>query len=224
MSSATLKTAINLYVAELRPVQQRFTLKLTLLVLAGWLAVLVLATIVLSYAESSQQEQVTELNRQVSQQRAVVTELNEALQQRRGDPKIQQQLDLTRAEIERGQQLLGSLKQQQRQHQTSFAMLLTDLADITHGQLWLQDIVMEQGHLTLRGYATKAAALPAWMADFSGQPTLQNRQFAVFELRTEDKAQGLAFTISSAAATTAETEAAPVTANDLLRLSGGGEQ
>lgn len=224
MNSAALKTSINLYVAELRPVQKRFTLKLTLLVLGGWLAVLVLVALALSYAESSQQQQVTELNRQVTQQRAVVAELNQALQQRRGDPKIQQQLDLTRAEIERGQQLLGSLNQQQRQHQTSFAMLLSDLADIAHGQLWLQGIEMEQGELTLRGYASKAAALPAWMADFAGQPTLQNRQFAVFELRTEENAQGLAFTISSAAAAATESNTTPVTANDLLRLSGGGDQ
>lgn len=223
MNSAALKTTINLYVAELKPVQKRFTLKLTMLVLGGWAAVLVLATIALNFAESSQQQQVDELNQQVTQQRDVVAELNEALQQRRGDPKIQQRLDVTRAEIERTQQLLSTLSQQQRQHQTSFALLLTDLAKITHAQLWLHDIVMEQGHLTLRGYASKAAALPEWMADFSNQPTLQGRQFAVFELRAEDNAQGLAFTISSAAATGDDTNAATA-ANELLRLPDGGER
>jgi len=199
--TAPMKHTINLYTQELRPVQQRFTLALTLKVVLGWLLALVLIGLLLFVLASQQQQQVDTLATAVQSQRNEVTQLTEQLRSRTVDPQLQQRLSQTRADMAQLEQLLATLSTQETQHQTSFATLLSDLADIARDDLWLRHIALDQGNLKLEGFATKAAALPRWMADFNGKATLQNRQFAVFELRDETTQghDGLAFTLSSVA-------------------------
>lgn len=196
-----LKNTVNLYTQELRPVYQRFTLALTVKVIGGWLLLLGLIALALGFVADQYQEQVDILAKTVQSQRTQVTELTEQLRSRTVDPELQQALASTRETTAQLNRLLRTLSAQQTQHQTSFAVLLSDLADIARDDLWLRHIRLDGGDLKLQGYATKAAALPRWMADFNGKTTLQNRQFAVFELRDEpmEENNGLAFTLSSAA-------------------------
>lgn len=184
-----MKTVVNLYVAALQPVQRRFTLGRSVFGLSLMLAVLLLAGLGLQVALQRAQTNLAQVQTELATQREQVQQLTTSLQQRRGDPVLATQLADTQTSITRAERVLTLLDQQSVATSTSYATLLTDIAMIAPGELWLTEIRARDAQLGFAGLTEDAAALPRWMATFDSRPSLRARQFAIFALREND--QGL---------------------------------
>lgn len=197
-SPQTLKTTINLYTADLKPVVQRFTLKLALQITGAWLVVLILIGWLVTTTAQQDIAAVTELRRSVAQQKASVQTLTTELNQRLDDQGLRDRVTGLQADVAARQRLYDALSQDGDGASLNFAQLLDDLATIADESLWLTDIRIRQGKLGLYGQASRAAAIPEWMARFSETETLSNRQFRVFEINHDGEENSpVQFTLSS---------------------------
>lgn len=184
-----MKTVVNLYVTSLKPEHRRFTLARTVLGLALLVGGLVCTggalQVMLARAETS----LGQLQAELASQQAQVQQLSTTLTERRGDPALATRLAKTQAAIASAEQTLTLLQQQSDPRALSYARLLTDIAALAPGDLWLTQIQAHDAQLGFMGLTQNAAALPRWLATFDSRPSLKGQQFEIFALRENE--QGL---------------------------------
>ncbi|CUA87056.1 PilN domain-containing protein [Pseudidiomarina woesei] len=194
-----MKQLANLYVQELHPRKQSLTFTRA----AGVVAAAAVLAVVFSGASrwyAGQQQIATQrTNHELSQVQQRLTAKQNELRAAMNNPQVEQQITAIEAQLAQRQRLLQQMTSVTAASQTSFAQLLTDIAKADLESIWLQRVIAANSQLTLQGKTTDASALPQWLASFSNYPTLQERQFGVFELRDNSQEAALDFTVGSLA-------------------------
>jgi len=194
-----MKQLANLYVPELHPRKQSLTFTRAAGVVAA-AAVLAVVFSGASYWYAGQQQIATQrTNHELSQVQQRLTGKQNELRAAMNNPQVEQEIADIEAQLAQRQRLLQQMTSVTASSQTSFAQLLTDIAKADVESIWLQRVIAANNQLTLQGKTTDASALPQWLASFSNYPTLQERQFGVFELRDNSQEAALDFTVGSLA-------------------------
>lgn len=194
-----MKLLANLYVAELHPRKQSLTFTRAAGVLAAAVVLAVLLTVASRWYAGQQQIETQRTNHELSQVQQRLTAKQNQLRSAMNNPQVEQKITEIEAQLAQRQRLLQQMASVTASSQTSFAQLLTDIAKADVDSIWLHRVIAANNQLTLQGKTTDASALPQWLASFSNYPTLQERQFGVFELRDNNTDAALDFTVGSLA-------------------------
>jgi len=180
-----MKTRINLYVTQLRPVKEQLPLIQSLSIIAG----VFLLTIVtcgglywLNYSESQQQEALRSTLAQeqghLATQAAALSEIND-------NKQLMQQIARVKSQIKNKKRILAALERQAI-NPGGFTDLLLALAQVSDQKVWLTAIKSHQGALTLSGSAKKSQDIPKWVARLNKVPRLQGTTFSALSMERDD--------------------------------------
>ena len=193
-----MKQFANLYLPELQPRHDKWTLAGLTLSSAVLAVVLLMLNFAVSYLAEGEREHARQIGTQVQQQQALLEVQQELLEQRINDPSLLAEIAELEEKLAERQRLQQQMLSMTSAEPVSFAALLTDIARVDSADLWLERIGYSQGRLNLDGLTQRPEVLPRWLASFSDHATLRGRQFSVFELR--DEADGpLHFSVGSSA-------------------------
>ena len=102
--------------------------------------------------------------------------------------------------IRERQQLLGLLQQK---NLVSYARTLNDLAHIPWQNVALQGLTLQGKQMVLRGEASQASAVPAWILGFEQRSSLRGHRFGQLAISQQPEGD-LSFSLYSADITSAE--------------------
>lgn len=219
-----MKLIANLYVNELRPRHERYTLPFAAAICGSLAVVLIIANIVGNWWLAAEQESAQSLQVQIQDQQKLLTVQQELLKQRTNDPTLLAEKDQLEKTIAQRQRLQRQMQIVLQSTDDQVPELLADIAKVDAEAIWLQRISLRDGELTLSGYTQQPAELPLWIERFAKHESLQNRQFGVFDLRVANDS-ALEFTVGTLPA--ASSRAQTVRSEDpqvLPQVAAGGQQ
>lgn len=190
------KTRVNLYSASLLPPKQRLTF--------SRLVVAVVAVVGLSallYGFSWYQvNQLKDQQRQASITKAQQSQLKEQLEtqiaQRMPNNELVAQVELQSQRLELKKLLKDELAQRTALISQGYSPILTDLASVSDGSVWLSRIYFNQQHIEFEGFGQQPYSIPLWIERLKTADTLKGFAFAAMTMdRGED--QPLAFKLTS---------------------------
>lgn len=188
-----MKHRIEFYQAALKPSQEPANLGLLLQVS---LAIILLWGCMFAYSGFTQ-HQLKQQNNDVQAAVSVGEREVAQLQQTLADLNAHQdngERDRLELNIKRRQQLLGTLNQE---NLVSYARVLNDLAQISWQNVALQGLTLQGEQMVLRGEASQASAVPAWILGFEKSDSLRGHRFG--QLAISQQAEGgLSFSLYSA--------------------------
>ncbi|QIR13359.1 fimbrial assembly protein [Shewanella aestuarii] len=196
------KTRVNLFSASLLPPKQRLTF--THLVAA---VVAVVGLSVLLYGFSWYQvNQLKQQHRQASQAKEQQSQLKEQLEiqiaQRMPNSELVAQVELQAQRLELKKLLKDELAHRTALISQGYSPILTDLAAVSDGSVWLSRIYFNQQHIEFEGFGQQPYSIPLWIDRLKTADTLKGFAFAAMTMdRGED--QPLAFKLTSTPALSA---------------------
>lgn len=204
-----MKQFANLYLAELQPNRERLTLNFVAGAVAAVVVLLVVATLATSWVVNGKKTEVSALQSELTQLQKQIKEQQDLLNTALNDPQLLGQIASVEQKVAQQQRLLQQMLQTTAGSQTSFAGVMHDIAAVDLEDLWLSNIIVNDGQLSLRGSSLNPTVLPVWLNSFSAQPNLRGRQFGVFELRVGSEQEVLQFTVGSLGGAASSVEVQP---------------
>jgi Tfp pilus assembly protein PilN len=206
-----MKSRINLYHAEFRPVFEWITGPHLLLSTA--LAVCLGASIYggLYYWQQQTQLLADNLNVSISQQQRNIDEFTIALKNRAGDPLLAAKLNQLQDSRMAQETLLLRVKDMSQLKQKSFSTLFDALSSSDSSSLWLTSFTVNEADLTIRGSLVKPSALTQWITKLSQTEFFKGQEFDDAQLLREN--EQLTFELSSV-----------VTEKSLIAAQGGNDE
>lgn len=172
-----MKTRVNLFTQEFKPKKEKLNL-LHASSIFGVVFVLMLGLIVSAHYD--EQQLISELDKQnnvLEQLESENNELNAQLEQHIENPVLRQQLAGINNKLRYQQDILSVLGQLSAVQNSSFSVLMDDLARLRDDDLRLQTIRLSADTMTLEGIAREHEAIPRWVAQFEQGSSLKNREF-----------------------------------------------
>jgi len=191
-----MKTRINLYIPELRPIRKRLTLFRMMICWGGLLGLLLVSGGALKLVSLQRTQAQLQLQEQLQTIAVQTTALNTQLQARHLDVVLEHELALRKEEIKAKQQLQSHLQQMGTLQNQGFSSWLYDLANARTPEIALQSFEIENDQLRLQGEASSNDAVPAWISHFAQYPTLRNRTFSALQVARQ-KSGALQFSLES---------------------------
>lgn len=191
-----MKLTANLYVSELRPRHERYTLPMAAVICGGLAVVLIAANMIGKGWLASEQATVQDLQADIKSQQELLTVQQDLLKQRTNDPELLAQKEQLEKQIGQRQRLQRQMQIVLQSSDDQVPELLADIAKVDAEAIWLQRITLRDGELTLNGYTQQPAELPLWIERFAKHASLKDRQFGVFDLRVANDS-ALEFTVGT---------------------------
>ncbi|MBY5993140.1 PilN domain-containing protein [Ferrimonas balearica] len=180
-----MKRSVNLYSPALLPDKARLTLPRLLKAVA---AVLVLALALAGQLHRSGDALSAQWDQARAEEQALSAELAQLAQQVRAHqprPELVAAVEQAEARLAAYQRLAQVLDRDALLTQPGFSNLMTDLANSSDNQVWLERFQLAQSSVLLRGQAQRAAAVPAWLDRLGQQPSLQGRSLSQLSIQGE---------------------------------------
>lgn len=199
------KLSINLLQADLIAKQPLWTLKR---VVGLWLVTLLVACIVWWMSDVQHQQSSTQFNELRVQQLALnerQTALEEQIKNSRLDVKLEQQLSSLTLLLNNKKSLFKQLTDSASTQSSGFSMAMTELAQLHHKDISLQQINIHQANMSFSGVARKPEAVPLWLAAFEQSTFLSGKSFNHLYLG-ENENKVMTFVVSSVDITTSQGE------------------
>jgi len=199
------KLAINLLQAELIAKQPLWTLKR---VVAFWLFSFVITLCWWWVSYYQHQQSAVEFKLLNSQQLALKEKqrlLEIQIGKNKVDVKLQQQLNDLTLLLSNKKSLLKQLTDSSSTHSVGFSEAMTELAQLHHKEISLQQIGINKSEMTFSGLAGKPEAVPIWLAAFEQSTFLSGKSFNHFSLG-ENEAKVTTFVVSSTTEKTGQGE------------------
>ncbi|HET8815909.1 MAG TPA: PilN domain-containing protein [Pseudidiomarina sp.] len=201
-----MKSIANLYVSELKPRYERYTLPIAAAICGGLAVALLVANVIGNQWLASEQATAQALQTEITNQQKLLDVQQELLKQRTNDPVLVARQEQLEKQIAQRQRLQRQMQLVLAANDDQVPELLADIAKVDAEAIWLQRITLRDGELTLHGFTQQPAQLPLWIERFARHPSLKDRQFGVFDLRVANES-ALEFTVGTlpAASSTAQT-------------------
>lgn len=194
-----MKQQVNLYTPELRP--RREWLTLNQLVLAGGLALLLMALIsgTQRWSLNQEQQQLIEQRSELEALRLRVEEQEAALQARGIKPGLQESVAQLERQLRQRRDLVSRTEQLAVSAEKGFSPYLRSLARQSDSELWLTRIRINlgAGELRLQGRTKSGDQVPRYMNRLKQEPLFSGRRFADFSLQRETENGALTFRLAT---------------------------
>ncbi len=190
------KLSINLLRAELIPEQPLWTLKR---VLSVWLAALVLMIfwgVIVHYQLESTESQLALLSQETAKTDTKLADLEQRVAQNKADALLQEKLATLKLLLQNKTMLHEQLTDASSTYAAGFSQAMTELSQLHHNDISLQQVKMNAKQLTFSGLAKTPEAVPAWLAAFESSTFLSGQFFRHFSL-SENEQKITQFTVSS---------------------------
>lgn len=174
---------INLYDAGLRPSRAPLTLGLVAGVAAAVLVLCAAGGFVLGRDANALQARAQTLAERVKAQQDAVQALDKAIKNATPDARLLAQLEAARTGLERRRALLAALQAGGLGEDRGYASVLTALARQTMPGVWLVGIGVEHRDIALRGRASSADLLPAYIGRLEQEQALRGRSFRALHIQ-----------------------------------------
>lgn len=188
-----MKSRIEFYQAALQPVKDFASVNTGLkgagVIVMVWLLLFAKAWL----SEHQLQRQNSELEIQLSLEQQEVDELRSALSALNAERQNNDEPERLEESIRSRQQLLRLLNQQ---NLVSYATTLQDLAHIPWQGVALQGLTLQGKQMILRGAASSASAVPAWILGFQHSDSLRGHSFGQLAI-SQNPDGGLSFSLYS---------------------------
>ncbi len=192
------KRTINLLQDELFPKQALWTLKRVALL---WLLVLVL---MISWLFASQTQvnqrakQLAKVSAQKKERNDYLARLEKQVKENQPDPLLQEKLATIKLLLANKKLLHEKLTDVTSTYASGFSSAMTELSELHHKDISLQQVIITPEHMMFSGLAKKPDVVPAWLAGFEQSTFLSGQLFGHFTL-TENEDKVTQFTVSSTA-------------------------
>lgn len=181
-----MKQTINLYPASCQPQKIKFNfMQLMLLVIVCLLSIAVVESLIIHQENklAEQQQQLAEQSNQLQQQLADMVVQLQA--NRPPQSKVLEQQKLN-DEVASKQRLLGNLQQIDLGLVVSFSQLMRGLSKADIEQVSINQFVINNGKLAIRGNALHSDSVPKWLTQVQATKELQAVAFTGVQI-VEDK-------------------------------------
>ena len=179
---------INLYEARLRPRHE-----LPVARNLGWATLAVLAVTVLLAVwaridESRNTEASVALQSKLSTEQTQLAELSKALSQRRVSPTLAADLEVARTMLAARNEVVAVLDSGKLGNSTGFSKFMLGFSRQAQPDLWLTGFSVTAGgqEIEIRGRLLDPAKLPIYMQRLRAEPVFEGRRFAALEMKGVD--------------------------------------
>jgi len=196
MQVSPKKYHINLLQPELLPDKVLLTLPR---VVALWGVVLLVMIAWGSYNDFTQEKlsaKLQVLKQEESRQSNQLNQLTKQLSSRKVNSQLTEKLEVVKLLVKNKQTLHAKLTDSEQTHVVGFADAMKELSQLHRNDIRLQNIHINNDHMTFKGLAIKPEAVPAWLSGFENSLLLSGKSFSHFKL-SENEENITEFMVSS---------------------------
>jgi Tfp pilus assembly protein PilN len=192
----TKKYDINLLQPQVLPKVPLLSLNRVVAIWGVLLVILSLVTAVGYYQLTTTVKENQLLAFEKSQKLAKQDELTARVSINRIAPELKAELETLQILIKNKKVLYTSLTDTSQTYVSGFAKAMTELANIHHRDISLENISINHNNISFAGLARTPNAVPVWMSSFKQADWLRGKYFKHFKL-AENKQHYTAFYVSS---------------------------
>lgn len=175
-----MKQYINLANPALLPPKPFFQFKTLLMALGAVVVLLLILSGVVRMGVSSYERVATQAAERVKVRQAQLQSQQALLTVREKAPQLAQDLARARAELQRLQQIAATLPAGSDRLQAATSLQALSAASMPG--VWLAEISLQQGAVSLQGYALRAELIPEYLQRLQQQVVFKGQRFEAFEL------------------------------------------
>lgn len=190
------KLSINLLQAELIPEQPLWTLKRVVVVWGIALVLMISWGVTAHYQLESTERQLALLNQEKAKADAKLAGLEQRVAQNKADAVLQEKLATLKLLLQNKTMLHEQLTDASSTYAAGFSQAMTELSQLHHNDISLQQVKMNAEQLMFSGLAKTPEAVPEWLAAFETSTFLSGQFFRHFSL-SENEQKVTQFTVSS---------------------------
>lgn len=189
-----MKTRINLYLPQLRPVKEVLSLTQS----CSYVAVSIVAVIVIILGFSYINDQLKSENVQLQQslviEQSILTDKANELAAVTVNTPLLQDIELVKIKIVEKKKVLSALKNELKDN-VGFSLIFSGLASIEMNNIWLTRITSTKGQLNFGGSALRSRDIPRWVNALQTSSAFGGLKFSHLDIKRDDKI--LKFTLSN---------------------------
>ncbi|MDP2560868.1 PilN domain-containing protein [Psychrobium sp. 1_MG-2023] len=181
-----MKTRINLYLPELRPVKEKLPLSLTVAISAGTLAlIIIIALSLFVLMEQKRDEMINKEHELVQAQIHLGQKITELTNATDNTPLLNE-IATRKAEITTKKRVLAALSSQ---FSTSvpYSPLFKAFAELDTDNVWLTKISKTNGLLNIAGSASTSRDIPRWVEQLKLSPIFSGQTFNALEIERDEQ-------------------------------------
>ncbi|MCG7531451.1 PilN domain-containing protein [Psychrobium sp. MM17-31] len=196
-----MKSRINLYLPELRPVKEVLPLSqsVTYMALSLFVAVLVIGGF--TYLNQQLKADNQRFQSELRLQEAILGDKSNELAAVTTNSPLLNDIKAAKAKTAEKKVILATLRRSFDRND-GFSALFEGLSNIDMNGVWLTAIESRNGQLSFAGSALKSQAIPRWVEAMEQSPVFSGHSFAGLEIQREDDLVN--FTLQNSGSTIAE--------------------
>ena len=172
-----MKSRVNLYLAEYRPQLDLMSLSTVIAVFAILLLTVIGIRVGLGFQGDTKKQQLMAVNEEYNQKAALAKELTNILQSRKEDPQLLAVFAGLQASLQDKERLKQALSEREALKSASFSLMLKELAQQHHADLWLTRIVVTESSMNFEGQSLRPEALPQWIGRLGQTEYFSGKEF-----------------------------------------------
>ncbi|MCL1068476.1 fimbrial assembly protein [Shewanella olleyana] len=192
-----IKTTVNLYSADLLPAKLRLSFERMMMMVAGLVFISLFSWAIGYWLVSGLEADVAKVSAQKSQLDEQKIQLEQQIANRVPDPELVARVELEQQRLDLKKLLSTELNQRDNVISRGYSNLLTDLASVSDGSVWLSRIAVNEQRFEFEGFGAKPQSIPKWVEALKHTDTLKGYAFATMTM-DRGESQPLAFKLSSA--------------------------
>ncbi|WP_299569182.1 fimbrial assembly protein [uncultured Shewanella sp.] len=192
-----IKTTVNLFSADLLPAKLRLSFQTLMLMVGGLVLISILSWSIGYWLVSSLEADMAKVSAEKSQLDIQKQQLEQQIANRAPDPELVTRVELEQQRLELKKLLSTELNQRDNVISRGYSNLLTDLASVSDGSVWLSRIAVNEQRFEFEGFGAKPQSIPKWVEALKHTDTLKGYAFATMTM-DRGELQPLAFKLSSA--------------------------
>lgn len=196
-----MKSRINLYLPELRPVKEVLPLSQSVTYMALSLVIAVLVIGGFTYLNQQLKADNQRFQSEVRLQEAILSEKSNELAAVTTNSPLLNDIKTAKAKTAEKKVILATLKRSFDRND-GFSALFEGLSNIDMNGVWLTAIESRGGQLSFAGSALKSQAVPRWVEAMEQSPVFNGHSFSGLEIQREDDLVN--FTLQNSGSTIAE--------------------
>ena len=190
------KLSINLLQAELIPKQPLLTLKRVAVL---WLGSLLVVSFFWWWSSFQHEQSIEQFKRLTAQQKVLNKEqknLEKRVSKNKVDARLEEKHEILTLSLKNKKSLHRQLTDNSSVYTAGFSNAMTELAELHHDDISLQNIKLNGAEMMFSGLARTPEAVPSWLAAFEQATFLSGKTFNHFNLG-ENKDSITTFVVST---------------------------
>lgn len=180
-----MKSRINLYLPELKPVKEVLSLKHSMSYMVLSMFILVLAIAGTTYLNQQLKAENIRFQNELTLQESILAEKTNELAAVTTNSPVLNDIKLVKAKTAEKKVVLSSLNKVFKEN-VGFSGLFEGLTTIKVNDVWLTIIESRNGKLSFSGSALKSQAVPRWVEALEQSSAFSGHSFSGLEIQRED--------------------------------------